>query len=79
MPPLSERSFVVEDGVTGSNRDAAEGGDGLAIELLDTEEHVGFVHRLEVEVGSDDTVAVDDGPTHVRTDLRGVGGLNGTG
>lgn len=79
MPPLRERSFVVEDGVTGSNRDAAEGGDGLAIELLDAEEDVGFVHRLEIEVGTDDTVAVDNRAAHVGTDLGSVRGLDGTG
>src|SRR5216684_4767157 len=77
MCSLRDSGFVGEDGVYGANRDAAEGGDGLAVELFQTEEDVGFVHGLEVEVGPQDTVAIDDGPAHVSADHWGVRGLDG--
>ena len=68
--------FVVEDRVTGADRDAAEGGDDLAVELFEPEQDVGLVHGLEVEVGADHTVAVDDRPAHVGPDFGSVGGLD---
>ena len=73
---LDHPCFVVKDAVTGPYGDAPEGRDGLAIELLDTKEHVGFVHCLEVEVGSDDPVAVDNGSTHICPNLRRVRSLD---
>ena len=80
MSPFSGHcGFVVKDRIAGANRDATERRDGFAIELLDAEEHVGFVHSLEVEVGSDDTVAVDDCSTHVGSDFWRVGGLDRRG
>src|SRR6266704_3823161 len=74
----SNLRFVRENSITGSDRDAAEGGDGLAVEFLDTKQDVGFVHRLEVEVGADDAVAVDYGTAHVCADGRGVTRLYST-
>src|SRR5215831_14141363 len=73
---LAHRCFVVKNGVTGPDWDTTERRDRFAIELLDTEEHVGFIHRLKVEVGTDDTVAVDDRAAHIGSNLRGVGGLD---
>src|SRR5216684_8231026 len=75
---LRDGCFVGQDGVYGANRDAAEGGDGLAVELLEAKEHVGFVHRLEVEVGAEDAVAVEDRPAHVSADHWRVRGLDGS-
>jgi len=49
-----------KDRVASANRDPAERGDDLAVELFEAEKNVGFVHRLEVEVGADDAVGVDD-------------------
>src|SRR5215469_434743 len=72
-------AFVVEDCVAGSNGDSPKGGDGDTVEFLNTKENVGFVHGLEVEVGSDDTVAVDDGASHVRADFRSIGSLDDSG
>src|SRR5262245_36454081 len=73
---LHHLCFVVKDSVTGPNRDAPERRDGLAIELLNPEKDVGLVHCLQVEVGSDDTVAVDNGSTHICPNLRCVRSLD---
>lgn len=69
---LDDLRLVGEDGITGTDRDAAEGGDGLAIEFFNSQQDVGFVHGLKVQIGSNDTVAVDDRTTHVGSDFRGV-------
>src|SRR5882672_6935031 len=76
---LNHLGFVRENGVHGADGDATEGGDGLAVELFETKQDVGLVHRLEIEVGPDDTVRVDHGATHVGADHRGVGSLDGRG
>src|SRR6516225_5406481 len=72
---LYDTSFVAQDRIAGSDRDAPERGDRLTVELFNAQQDVGFVHRLEVEVSADDTVGVDDRATHVGPDLWSVGGL----
>src|SRR5262245_56712405 len=76
---LGHAGFVVEDGIAGTDWDTAEGGDALAIELLKAKQDVGLVHRLEIEVGADDTVAVHNRTTHVGSNFRRVRGLDGGG
>src|SRR5262245_38444730 len=73
---LRHLCFVVEDRITSPDGDAPECSDWLSIELLNPKEYVGLVHGLQVEVGSDDTVAVDDGSTHICPYLRCVRSLD---
>src|SRR6266481_7632590 len=72
----SNLGFVAEDRVHRADGDATECGDGFAVELLDSKQHICLIHCLKVEVGADDAVAVDHGPAHVCADCRGVRGLD---
>src|SRR5258705_5523576 len=77
MAPSSYLSFIVEDCITGPDRDATESSDDLAVEFFETKQDVGLVHRLEIKVGANHAVAVDDNSTHIGPDFGGVRGLNG--
>src|SRR5215831_12088494 len=76
---LDHPCFRVEDCVTGPNGYASEGCDRLTVELFDTKQDVGLVHSLEIEVGADDTISVDDRAAHVGPNFRSVRGLDCTG
>ena len=68
--------LVVEDRITGASWDATEGGHDLAVELFEAKQNVGFVHRLEIKVGADHAVAVDDDPAHIGPDFGSIRGLD---
>src|SRR6266404_1458336 len=72
MAPSGHLGFIVEDSITGPDRDAAEGGDDLTIELFEAKQDVGLVHRLEIKVGANHAVAVDDHTAHVCSNFWSV-------
>src|SRR6266403_1416498 len=78
MAPSGHLGFIVEDCITGPDRDATEGGDDLAIELFETKQDIGLVHCLEIEVGTDHAVAVDNHTAHIGPNFWGVRGLDGS-
>src|SRR6516162_3821504 len=73
---LGNLDFVVQDRVASSDGSPTESRDGLPVELLNPEEDVGLVHRLQIEIGPNDTVAVDDRAAHIGPDLGGVRSLH---
>src|SRR6185437_8137409 len=61
---LHHLCFVVEDRINGADREATERGHDLTIPLLETQQDVGLVHCLQIEIGADDAVAVDHHAAH---------------
>src|SRR6516162_6147415 len=79
MLHLYHVSFGIDESIARPNRYASERGNWLSFKLLNPEQDVSLVHGLEIEIGTDDAVAVDDRATHIRPDLWSVRGLDGRG
>jgi hypothetical protein len=71
--------LIIQYRVTSSDRNASERGNDFTVELAQLQEYIRFIHRLQIEVGANHAVAVDNRAAHVGADFRGVGGLNRSG